>query len=83
MHRAILMHFMNIFHKNRNTIFGIDSQILEVVHNIGNSMFGCKVFDIEHVDLQMDMVLDAFPGEELGLDILLVSTKLLSKKQCK
>lgn len=74
---------MNIFHKNHNTIFYIDPHILEVVRNIGNSMFGCKGFDIECVDLQMDMVLDAFPGEEFGLDILLVSIKLLSKKQCK
>ncbi len=46
-------------------------------------MFVDTVFDIERFDLQMDMVLDAFPGEEFGLDILLVSLKLLSKKQCK
>ena len=74
---------MNIFHKNRNTIFGIDPHILEVVHNISNNMLVDTVFAFEHVDLQMDMVLDAFPGEEFGLDSLLVSIKLLNKKQCK
>lgn len=74
---------MNIFHKNRNTIFGIDPHILEVVRNISNNLFVDTIFDIEHVDLQVDMVFDAYVWEVFGLDILLVSIKLLSKKQCK
>jgi hypothetical protein len=83
MHRAILMQLKSIFGRNHNTIFHIDPQILEVVRNIGNSMFACKVFDIWAFDPPVDRVLDAFPGEELDLDILWASSKLVGTSRYK